>query len=993
MASPALPAWIKKLKIPAWILAGLVALYTVSGFWILPHLIKSKLPEILKQKLNRTGSIQEVSINPLLFKVGLKGFEILQKTGGGRFVGFDELFIDFELSSVIKQAVAFDQIRLAGLFVEIDKFKDGSFNFDDLLLARDQKKPEPEEDSAPFPVWVTKLELQNGKIVYADQSRNSPFNAEISPITLSVADFQTYLDSGSQYQFKAEIESGGSVDWQGDFNITPLRSNGRIKLAGIKPILLWKYIQDRVNFEFTDGAFSLDAQYRLYPKDDALQIEVAEGAYVLENLKITQKGEPGPVVEIPRLALDGIALDLLGKKVSVASLASEQAIIHVWVRPDKEVNFVDLFAPVPDSQAVAPSPAPAAAAPDDSQWLITVNKIALNGYGFLFEDRSLATAAKLNFNPLDITVENFSSDLAGTLPFTIKAAINKTGYLDVAGGLGLKPVSTAVKLDLKLNLTDFQPYIDPVTKLQFSRGSAIVKGDVDFKLDQNSEPQIQFKGLASIDDFEGQDTIRHEKLLDWKALKFNGIDFNLNPMKVLIKEVIADQAYTRFIINPDATTNVSQVFGGDQPAQGAPKKPAAAAGQNADNAPEAQVQIDTVTIKNASANFADLSLKPKFATGMESLNGVIQGFSTDQKSRAKINLKGKADETAPVRINGAVQIFDPGIDTDIGLDFKNLSLTSLTPYSGKFAGYKIKKGKMAVNLKYQIKQKKLTAENKIVIKQLTLGDEVESPDAVSLPLSLAIALLQDANGVINIDLPLSGSLDDPEFSIWGLIGDVFVNLITKVVTSPFAALGGLTGGDEDLNQVGFAPGQSEIQAENQEKLAEIAKALAERPALNIEIEGVANERDAEQHFRNKILNPKKSAPEQQQPEEPNQQAAADTGSALTDEEFRRHLLQSYYMQITGMRHLLLTAPMIDQQLNSEEVLESARSKVYGTMLSDDPVLRELAQARSRTIRQFLIAQGLSEDRIFIVDVNLESNEKSDPDSEQVVVSKLSLTAN
>ncbi len=991
MVARASSAWIKRLKMTAWIFVGLLLLYTVSGFWIAPYLIKRELPEFLEQKLGRSAALQEISINPFLLTVELKGFAIQQKKGG-RFIGFDEFFVDFELVSVFKQAAVFNEIRLVGLFAAIEKFKDGRFNFDDLLVSPDSKQTKPEDDSPPFPVSITKLEIKEGEVFFEDQSRKSPFHSQISPINLSISDFQTYLDSGSRYQLKANFDSGGSLDWQGDIGITPLRSNGRIKLSEFRAILLWRYIQDLVNFEIIDGAFNLNAQYNVHYKGDVLQVEVSEGNYNLDNLKITRKGHPEPLIDIPRTSLDGIAFDLLKQKLSIALFSSQKAKLHTWVQPDKKMNFMDLFTPLRDDRAVATS-TPSAAPQDDAKWLITIGKIALNDYGFLFEDRSLATPASLNFNPLNITLENFSSDRTGKLPLTIRATINQTGHLNVAGDLGLNPVSTVVKLDLKLNVTDFQPYIDPVTRLEFVQGDAIVKGDVDFKLDEHSKPRLKFNGMASIDDFVGRDKLQKEKLLDWKALSFEEVDFNLDPMKIAIKEVIADQPYTRFTINADGTTNFSKVFGGGQTAGATPGRSSHEKDESNKNSPDALVQIDTVTIKNASANFADDSLKPNFATAMESLNGVIRGFSTEKKSRATIDLKGKADRTAPVHIKGQVQFFDPESYTEIGLDFKNLSLGNLTPYSGKFAGYKIEKGKMAVDLNYKIEQKRLVAENNVVINQLTLGDEVESPDAVSLPLSLAIGLLQDNNGVIHIDLPLRGSLDDPEFSIWGMVGDVLLNLITKVVTSPFAALGSLINSDEELDKVGFAPGIAAIEEKQQENLDKVAEALAQRPVLNVEIEGVATEADAEQQFRDNILTAKKSvlakqnAPETTLPNTPRGQPA------LSDEEFRRHLLQSYYMQIMGMKNLSLNAPMIDQNLNSEDVLSSARRKVFGKMLSEDGVFRDLAKNRAGAIREYLIAKGLNEERVFLLDVNLKINEESETDSNEWVLSKLTLNAN
>ena len=1007
MDASVLPAWIQKLKLPAGIILGLVLIYALVGFWLIPYLLKTKAPEIIEQELHRKASIQEVTFNPFLFKLDLQGFE-LQRKKGGAFVAFDEFFIDFELVSVFRQALTFDQIRLAGLFVEIDKLKNGRLNFDDLLSGQDKKAPEKEEkESSAFPVWITQIDLSGAKVVFADQSRKRPFRTEINPINLSISNFQTYLDSDSPYQVQANFENNAVLNWTGNLNLAPLRSKGRIQLSGFETTMLWRYLQDSVNFKLSDGALNFDANYSLYPKKDALQLKVAEGRFVLKDLKITEKERTDPLIDIPALALDGIQLDLVKQKISIASLNSDKAHIHCWVQANKELNFRDLFAPIAEDKepakakssqsktAQSKSKKPKRASPktnDEPGWLITVERISVDDYDFLFEDRSLPTAAKLDFEPLDITLEHFSSDLKGALPFTINSSINQDGHIKVAGDLGLSPFSTRVNLDLNLNLPDFQAYLEPETELELKNGRVAVKGEVNFNLDEKSKPQLHFAGQASVDQLATLDKANNEKLLDWNTLEFKQVDFNLNPMEVLIQEIVTDQAYLRLVVNPDRSTNLSQVFGGNstpEPDQSATKPKAA---KPAKKSSDALVKIERITAQNASAYFADRSLKPKFASSMDHLNGSISGISSDQQSRAKIDLKGKADQTAPVRIAGEIQVFNPDAFTDITLGFKNLSLSSLSPYSGKFAGYKIKKGKMAVDLNYRITQQKLVADNKVVIKQLTLGDEVDSPDAVSLPLSLAIALMKDSKGVINIDLPIQGSLDDPKFSISGLIGTVLVNLITKAVTSPFAALGSLIEGDEDLNDIGFAPDSAELSAQDQAKLTKIAEALTQRPALNIEIGGIANQVDAEQAFKNAVLADRKSALAKAGSGADKAKAQESGDAMLSEDEYHRHLLRRYYMQITGMKHLELNAPMITQELHAEAVIQSAERKVYTRMLSEDAALRELALARGRNIQNFLIGKGLDEERIFLLDVKLDAEEENSADSAERVPVNLSLTA-
>jgi hypothetical protein len=253
------------------------------------------------------------------------------------------------------------------------------------------------------------------------------------------------------------------------------------------------------------------------------------------------------------------------------------------------------------------------------------------------------------------------------------------------------------------------------------------------------------------------------------------------------------------------------------------------------NPPPLRVSIGVVRIVNGAANFADFWIQPNYAVNLQNMNGGVLGLSSDPKSRAKVEFEGKVDRYAPAKIAGEINLLSAALYTDLKVSFKGVELTSVTPYSGRFAGYKIEKGKLSIDVAYLVENRTLTAKQRFVIDQLELGERVESPDAVKLPLRLAVALLKDRNGIIDIDLPMSGSLDDPHFRMGPLIWKAFVGLITKAATAPFALLGGLFGGGETMNQIEFEAGEATLDAAGQQKIATIGKALNERPGLQLEI--------------------------------------------------------------------------------------------------------------------------------------------------------------
>ena len=254
------------------------------------------------------------------------------------------------------------------------------------------------------------------------------------------------------------------------------------------------------------------------------------------------------------------------------------------------------------------------------------------------------------------------------------------------------------------------------------------------------------------------------------------------------------------------------------------------------------VRIGKLSVDKGHLNFTDLSLRPNFATKIHELKGVITGISSSPGARTQVELQGRVDQYGSSKIQGEINAFDPEQFTNIAMGFRNLEMTNLTPYSGKFAGRKIDSGKLSLDLQYKIEDSKLLGDNKIVIDSLKLGEKVESPDAVNLPLDLAVALLKDSNGVIDIGFPVSGDLGNPEFQYGPLIWKALVKLLTKMVTSPFRALGALSGdGQEMLNAVNFEPGSRDIPPPEQEKLLKLSGALKRRPQLKLIVTGRTHE--------------------------------------------------------------------------------------------------------------------------------------------------------
>jgi hypothetical protein len=414
--------------------------------------------------------------------------------------------------------------------------------------------------------------------------------------------------------------------------------------------------------------------------------------------------------------------------------------------------------------------------------------------------------------------------------------INESADVSARAKLALDPGTVSAHLDVKsLDLASLQPYVNTYTQVSLMSGSLTTGLDIE----RAADGALTVKGDTEVAKLRLVDNSLKEDMLKWDHLRLAGVEYSTQPARLRISSIAARAPYARVIIAPDQTLNLTKALSpapGSTPAavqtvqttSGETKAPGG-------NPAEMQISMGTVRVSNGSANFADFWIQPNYAVSIQSMNGTITGLASDPRSRAKVKLEGKVDRYAPANIEGEINLLSAALFTDMKVSFKGVEMTSVTPYSGRFAGYKIEKGKLSIDVAYRIDNRALSAQQRFVIDQLQLGERVESPDAVRLPLKLAVALLKDRNGVIDLDLPISGSLDDPQFRVGPIVWKAIVNLLTKVATAPFALLGGLFGGGEEMNLIEFAPGESTLDPAAQERIASLVKALQERPQLQLEI--------------------------------------------------------------------------------------------------------------------------------------------------------------
>ena len=434
-----------------------------------------------------------------------------------------------------------------------------------------------------------------------------------------------------------------------------------------------------------------------------------------------------------------------------------------------------------------------------------------------------------------------------------------------------------------------------------------------------------------------------------------------------IASIATRSPYLRFIIAPDQSTNIGKVLTRPASAPG-PVQTVRGHTEPAGAPAPMAMSIGKITVENGSANFADFWITPNYAVSLQQLGGSISGLSSRKDSRASLALDGKIDRYAPVRIAGELNLLSASLFTDLRVKFDGVELTSVTPYSGRFAGYRIEKGKLSVDVRYLVEDRKLDAEQRFIVDQLTLGERVDSPDAVKLPLRLAVALLKDRNGVIDLGLPITGSLDDPKFRLGPIIWKAFVGLLANVATSPFKLLGGMFGGGEEVNLIDFAPGDATLDGAATEKLAALTKALRERPQLAMEVPATYAPDADYAVLSSKIVETRLAA---------TALARKESAEVLLDPARRFELLSAMYAAEKSGAALpadALALSGVRARERDVSALASANAALEAALRpgidSMDSALQALAQQRARSIQDALLVSGEVEPgRVFMLAVD------------------------
>jgi hypothetical protein len=601
---------------------------------------------------------------------------------------------------------------------------------------------------------------------------------------------------------------------------------------------------DGVALRFVDQGFAAPLTAEAGKLSLALQAAASAGAggteldvtgldLAVDAIRVQAGTATAPWLQLGRFAVDGAHAKLSGRELGANRVSVSDGALQLVRDAQGRLPVLDGLARA--AAASAPAATSATAPSEAPPWRYRIATVEASKLGVTLRDESVSPAAAFALVGIQVSAENVSEDLQARMPLRLALGVQGGGRLEARGHVVPGTPAAELKLSLRgLALSPLQPYLAQFAELAITRGQVESDGTLRYAASTGA----RFDGSVALRDLLIQENAGKTPFLAWKHLASRRVTASEKALDIGDLELAGLD--TQLVIFKDRTINIAKAFHARAtPAGAAASAPAAAAVATAAAPPPYRVDIGRVRVVDSEVDFADLSLALPFAARVNALQGQIVGLSTQPGRIAQLEFTGQVDEYGSARAAGRVELADPTHAMDIQVAFRNVEMTSLTPYSATFAGRKIASGKLSLDLDYKLAKRQLQGENRIVMDKLTLGDRVESPTAMDLPLDLALAILKDSDGRIELGLPVSGSLDDPQFSYGGLVWKALLSVITKVITAPFRAIGALfggSGGSEQAPEVVFDAGTATLQPPQREKLDMLAKALAQRPGLALSVQ-------------------------------------------------------------------------------------------------------------------------------------------------------------
>lgn len=846
--------------------AGLLILTIGALLLVLPSVIRSQTQKLVLEKSGHILAMDKPEINYFQLQVRLPNL-VLNTPEQEKLVSFNELYVDVKGTALFKGVIELDSIRVDGLDLNLALLPNEELNWTALINAFATKEPEPQ--SEPPSLILDHLQISNARLGVEDRRKADVFKTSFEPLNIELRDLATRSKQSGVFELDAKTSFDAQFKLNAQVVLQELNIKGDVNLTGLNLAKLETLIAPLTPTSAPSGKVGFSTQFALQMPDGKPAVQITNARLELDDVEVAAKPSgPAPKVKLGKLAVNNGNFDLSQQKLTLESIhlsgleltdaekAKPASLQSIQVK-DIEIQLMEQHARVGEvlaesgqflvkrdaagslnlldfAQAWMPAKSQAPTqepSKETKPWTYEIAQMGLSKLNLQYADDALKPGFALGLKDIQVRTSGITQNLNKPLPLQAQLGIESGGKIQANGQVTPADASTELAItveDLGLQLAN--PFMADFVKLELVDGAVSTQGKLTF-----NPSQTQYQGSFALANLRLNEKGTTKPFLVWKSL--SAPQLTASPEGVRISRLDLKGLDTKLLIAKDKSTNISRLLVNQGPAKAVDNK---VAGNKAPHPASSAFAfaIDRFGISNSEMDFADESLILPFGTRIHTLNGVVTGISNKPGSRSVVKINGEVDAYGEALAEGQLNLLDPTAFMDLKVRFRNVEMTSLTPYSATFAGRKINSGKLSLNLEYNIQNQQLNSNNQVIIDKLSLGERVDSPDAVSLPLDLAIALLEDSDGRIDLGLPVSGSLNDPQFSYADLVWKALGNLVSKVVTSPFRALGSLFGsGEEELTVIAFDAGSKTLSPPQRENLSKLGQALSKRPGLVLEITG------------------------------------------------------------------------------------------------------------------------------------------------------------
>ena len=994
------------------------------------------LPASLPVRVTRGSVSGDLNLNftvppsgaPRMLLKGSFGAKDLALTdaAGAPLLGWQRLQLALRDVQPLARRLAFDTLRIDGLQLHATRDAAGKINLLQLAQPAAEAKPAAAVPASPGaskavaaatpPAWqvsLDALDLADARVLWTDAAVKPVAALQLDGLGLSAKQVRWPVTQPIAVVLKGALHTqtaGGPAlaEFTAEGPVTNHDAKLALKLASVSLAPFAPYLAQTL-VPSVEGQLAAQAQLEWSGAVDAPRLQLTLASLALDDLKVLEGGGRARenAVALKQLALADVKVDVLARTVALGSVKLVQPAVQLARDKAGRINVQGWLVANGAPAASAPRAAAATPAPAPGAWHVQLNDLLLDAGQIRFSDatahRGRTEPVRVELSNLRVALQNLEWNGERATPpanLQISARVGavtrerqrSTGAIDYQGRIGMQPLLANGKLRIeRFPAQLFAPYVTDGVQLSLLRAQAGYNGSVNLRqlpagLDVAASGDILFGDvhIASLPQAGSAASLGNtDELLSWQSFALKGVKLVMKPgarPQVEIGEAELSDFYSRLVITEQGRFNLQDVTAAPPSAAAASAPVAASSAARAPATAEPGLPLDirvgATKLNNGKVDFSDHFVRPNYSAALTELNGQLGAFSSGSREMATLELRGRAAGTALLEISGQINPTVKPLALDMRAKASDLELAPFSPYAGKYAGYAIERGKLTMDVAYKIDADgKLDARNQVVLNQLTFGDKVESKDATKLPVLLAVALLKDRNGVIDVNLPVSGSVNDPQFSVGGIIFKVIINLLTKAITSPFSLLAGGGGGD-DLSLVEFRPGTTQIAAAGAGAIDKVAKALTDRPALKMTVTGAADPNSERDAFQAATLEARLVTEQRREGLRAGTPAAAPSapaGAPVTlgaDE--RARLLKQLYKDTdlpNKPRNVLGFAK--DVSGAEMEALLKARAPVT------EEAMRALALQRGIAVRDALMAKGLPSERLFLAAPKLRVSGEDD----------------